>query len=205
MSHDPSISSTDKVTPIMVPVTDTSIIATVGPSLIKSINNQFASTTKVSSITALPNSSIIEYLSTSSTKSIGPLVSSKVTVPSTILPKSSSVDKVNSPSTKSVDSLPSSTVKLTTIIESNSPIVETVVSTSTLSGVYMDIRVSHLEVEHGSTIEIRLYELQVKITCTIYELTSIMVLQNGINVSIKISLINYLITALNKVRLSPYL
>ena len=47
----------------------------------------------------------------------------------------------------------------------------------------MYIRVSHLEIEPGSTNEIRLYELQTKITCTIYELISIMLSQNDINVS----------------------
>ena len=182
-SRDQPISLTDKVAPFMVPVTDTSIIATVGSSLTKSIDNQFSSTTKVASNTVLPNSPIFENISTSSTKFIGPLVSSKVMISSTILPKSSSVDKVNSLSNTSVDPLPSSTVKLTTIIDSNSSIVETVVSTSTLSVANMDIRVSHLEFEHGSTIEIMLYELQVKTTCIIYELISIMLSQNDINIS----------------------
>ena len=45
-SRDSPISSTDKVAPIMVPVTDTSIIAYVGSSLTKSFINQFSSTTK---------------------------------------------------------------------------------------------------------------------------------------------------------------
>ena len=93
-SRDQPISLTGKVAPFMVPVTDTSIIATVGSSLTKSIDNQFSSTTKVASNTVLPNSSIFENISTSSTKFIGPLVSSKVMISSTILPKSSSVDKV---------------------------------------------------------------------------------------------------------------
>ena len=182
-SHDPPISSTDKVAPIIVPVTDTSIIASVGPSLTKSLINQFSSTTKVASISVLPNLLIVEHLSTLSTKFIGPLVSSKVTIPSTILPKSSSIDKVNSSSTTSVDLLPSSTFKLTTIIDSNSSIFEKDVSTSTPSVAYMDISVSHLEIEPGYYNEIRLYELQVKITCTISELISIMLSQNDINVS----------------------
>ena len=47
----------------------------------------------------------------------------------------------------------------------------------------MDIRVSHLEIEHGSSNDIMLYELQVKITCTISEHISIMLSQNDINVS----------------------
>ena len=66
-SRDPSISSTDKVAPIMVPVTDTSAIATIGSSLTKSIDNQFSSTTKVASITVLPNLLIVENRPTSST------------------------------------------------------------------------------------------------------------------------------------------
>ena len=119
-SLDPPISSTNKVAPIMVPVTDTSIIAFIAFSLTRSIDNQLSSTTKVASITVQPNSSIVKNLSTSSTKFIGPLVSSKVTIQSILLPKLSSVDKVNSSSTTSVDPLPSSSVKLTTIIDSNS-------------------------------------------------------------------------------------
>ena len=107
----------------------------------------------------------------------------RVTKPSTILPKLSSVDKVNSPSSTSVDPLPSSIVKMTIIIDSNSSIVETVVSTPTLSVADMDIRVSHLDIEDGSTIEIRIYELQVKITCNIYELISIILSQNDIKIS----------------------
>ena len=126
---------------------------------------------------------IIEHRSTSSTKLIGPLVSSKVTIPSTILPKLSSVDKFNSSPTTSVDPLPSSTVKSTTIIDSNSSIFEKVVSTSTLSVAYMHISVSHLEIEPGFSNEIKLYKLQIKITCTILDLISIMLSQNDINVS----------------------
>ena len=60
---------------------------------------------------------------------------------------------------------------MTTIIDSNLSIFE------------INIRVSHIEIEDGSTIEIRLYELQVKNTCTIYELISIMLSQKDINVS----------------------
>ena len=130
----------------------------------------------------LPNSSIVEK-STSPTKFIGPLVSSKVIILSNILPKLSLVVKFCSTSTMSVDPLPCSTFKSITIIDSNSSIVETVVTTSTQSVAYMDIRVSHLEFEHGSTIEIMLYELQVKTTCIIYELISIMLSQNDINIS----------------------
>ena len=74
-------------------------------------------------------------------------------------------------------------IPLTTIIDSNSSTVETVVFTSTLSVAYMNIRVSHLEIEDSSTIEIRLHKLQVKITCTIYGLIPIMLSQNDINVS----------------------
>ena len=59
-SRDPSISLTGKVVLIMVPVFDTLIIATVGSSLTKSVDNQFSSTNKVASITVLPNSSIVE-------------------------------------------------------------------------------------------------------------------------------------------------
>ena len=118
-SRDPLISSTDEVTPIMVPVTDTSIIVSVGSILTKSINNQFSTTTNIPSIPVLPNSSINENIATSSTYFIGLLVSSKVTILSTILPKLSRVDKVNSPSTTSIYSLPNSTAKLTTIIDSN--------------------------------------------------------------------------------------
>ena len=204
-SRDPPISSTDKVAPIMVPVTDTSIVASVGSSLTKSLNNQFSSTINVASISVQPNSLIIEHLSMSSTKFIGPLEPSKVTIPSTILPKLSSVDKVNSSSTTSVDPLSSSSVKLTIIIDSNSSIFD------------IDITVSHIEIEDGSTFEIRLYELQIKSTCIIYELISIMLSQKDMNVSryrvilmycgkiymISRSLINCLITALNKTRLSP--
>ena len=60
---------------------------------------------------------------------------------------------------------------MTTIIDSNSSIFD------------IDITVSHIEIEDGSTIKIRLYELQVKSTCTIYELISIMLLKNDNNVS----------------------
>ena len=130
----------------------------------------------------LPNSSIVEK-STSPTKFIGPLVSSKVIILSNILPKLSLVVKFCSPSTMSVDPLPCSTFKSITIIDSNSSIVETVVTTSTQSVAYMDIRVSHLEIEPGSSNEIRLYELQVKITCTISDFISIVLSQNDINVS----------------------
>ena len=182
-SRDPPISSTDKVAPIMVPVTDTSIVASVGSSLTKSLNNQFSSTINVASISVQPNSLIIEHLSMSSTKFIGPLEPSKVTIPSTILPTLSSVDKVDSSSATSVDSLPSSTVKLTTIINSNSSIFEKDVSTSTLSVAYMDISVSRLEIEPGYSNEIRLYKLQVNITCTISEIISIMLSQKDINIS----------------------
>ena len=202
-SRDPPISSTDKVAPIMVPVTDTSIVASVGSSLTKSLNNQFSSTINVASISVQPNSLIVEHLSMSSTNFIGPLESSKVTIPSTILPKLSSVDKVNSSSTTSVDPLSSSSVKLTIIIDSNSSIFD------------IDITVSHIEIEDGSTFEIRLYELQIKSTCIIYELIPIMLSQKDMNVSryrvilmycgkiymISRSLINCLITALNKTRL----
>ena len=79
-SRDPPISSAYKVAPIMVPVTDTSIIVYVGSSLTKSLNNQCSSSTNIASISVLPNSLIVEHLSTSSTKFIGPLVSSKVTI-----------------------------------------------------------------------------------------------------------------------------
>ena len=120
-SRDPPMSSTDKVAPLMVPVTNTSAIATVGSSLTKSIDNQFSSTTEAASIMVLPNSSIVEDRSTS-TKFIGPVVSSKVTIPSTILPKSSIVDTLNSLATTSVHPLPSSIVKLITIIDSHSSI-----------------------------------------------------------------------------------
>ena len=44
----------------------------------------------------------------------------------------------------------------------------------------MDIRVSNIEIEDGSIFEIRLYKLQVKGTCTIYELNSIMLSQKSI-------------------------
>ena len=47
----------------------------------------------------------------------------------------------------------------------------------------MDISVSHLEIEPGFSNEIRLYKLQIKITCTISNLISIMLSQNDINVS----------------------
>ena len=47
----------------------------------------------------------------------------------------------------------------------------------------MDISVSHLEIEPGFSNEIRLYKLQIKITCTISDLISIMLSQNDINVS----------------------
>ena len=47
----------------------------------------------------------------------------------------------------------------------------------------MDIRVSHLEIESGSSNEIKLYELQVNIAYTISELITIMLSQNDINVS----------------------
>ena len=47
----------------------------------------------------------------------------------------------------------------------------------------MDIRVRHLEIEPGSSNEIKLYELQVKITCIISELIIIMLSQKYINVS----------------------
>ena len=142
-SCDPPISSTDKVVPIMVPVTDTSIVASVGSPLTNSLKNQCSSTTNVASISVIPNLLIVEHLSTSSTKFIDSLVSSKVTIPSTILPKLSSVDKVNSSSTTGVDPLPSYSIKLTKIIDSKSSIFDKYVSTLTLSFAYMDIRVSH--------------------------------------------------------------
>ena len=47
----------------------------------------------------------------------------------------------------------------------------------------IDITVSHIEIEDGSTFEIRLYELQIKSTCIIYELISIMLSQKDINIS----------------------
>ena len=56
-------------------------------------------------------------------------------------------------------------------------------TTSTQSVAYMDIRVRHLEIDHGSSNEIKLYELQVKTICTILELITIMLSQNDINVS----------------------
>ena len=61
-SRDSSISSTDKVAPIMVSVPDTSCIITIGSSLTKSVDNQFSSTAKVASITVLPSSSIVEFV-----------------------------------------------------------------------------------------------------------------------------------------------
>jgi len=56
-------------------------------------------------------------------------------------------------------------------------------TTSTQSVAYMNIRVRHLEIDHGSSNEIKLYELQVKTICTISELITIMLSQNDINVS----------------------
>ena len=47
----------------------------------------------------------------------------------------------------------------------------------------MDISVSHLEIESGSSNEIKLCELQDKISCTISELITIMLSPNDINVS----------------------
>ena len=47
----------------------------------------------------------------------------------------------------------------------------------------MDFRVRRLEIEPDFSNEIKLYELQVKITCTISELITIMLSQNYINVS----------------------
>ena len=47
----------------------------------------------------------------------------------------------------------------------------------------MDIRVRHLKIEPDCSNEIKLYKLQVKITCTISELMTIMLSQNDINVS----------------------
>ena len=182
-SRDLPIYLTIKVISNMIPVPNISIVAKVCPSSTKSVDNQFSSTINVASIMVLPNSSIDEKVFTSSTKFIGPLVSSKVTITSTILPKSLIVDKVCSQSTISVESLPCSIVKSTTIIDSNLSIVKTVVTTSTQGVGYMDIRVSRLEIEHGSSNEIRLYELQVKISCSVSELISIMLSQNDINVS----------------------
>ena len=105
------------------------------------------------------NSSIVEKKSTPPTKIVGPLVSSTVTISPIILPKPSIVDTVCTPSTKSVDPLPSSTVKSTTVIVSNSSIFEIVCTSSTQSVSYMGIRVRHLEIESGSSNEIKLYEL----------------------------------------------
>ena len=168
-SRDPPISSTDNVAPIMVPVTDTSIVASIGFSLTKCLINPCSSTTNVPSISVQPNSLIVEHLFTSSTNFICPLESSKVTIPSSIFPKLSSVDKVNSSSATIVDPLSSSSPKLTTIIDTNSSIFD------------IDITVSHIVIEDGSTFE-RLYELQIKNTCTIYELISIMLSLKDINV-----------------------
>ena len=47
----------------------------------------------------------------------------------------------------------------------------------------MDISVSYLEIESGSSNEIKLCELQDKISCTISELITIMLSPNDINVS----------------------
>ena len=169
-SRDLPISSTDKVASIMVPVTDTSIVASVGSSLCKCLLNPSSSTTNVASISVQPNSLIVEHLSTSSTNFIGPLESSKVTILSSIFPKLSSVDKINSSSTTIVDPLPSSSLKLTKIIDTDSSIFD------------IDSTVSHIVIEDGSTFE-RLYELQIKNSCTIYELISIVLSQKDINVS----------------------
>ena len=131
----------------------------------------------------MPNLSIVEKVSTPSTTIIGPLLCSTDTIPPIVLLKLSIVDKVCSPPTKSIDPLPFSTVKSTTINISHSSIVKTVCTTSTQSVAYMDIRVRHLKIETGSSNEIKLYELQVQITCTISEFTTIMLSQTDINVS----------------------
>ena len=49
----------------------------------------------------------------------------------------------------------------------------------------MDISVSHLEIEPGFSNEIKSYESQAEITCTISELITIILSQNNINVSRK--------------------
>ena len=59
-SRYPPISSTTKVARIMVPVPNTSIVATIYSSSTKSVSNQFFSTAKVASIMAQPKSSIVE-------------------------------------------------------------------------------------------------------------------------------------------------
>ena len=46
----------------------------------------------------------------------------------------------------------------------------------------MNLSVRHLEIKGGDYNEIKLYELQVKITCTILELIDIMLSQNDINI-----------------------
>ena len=47
----------------------------------------------------------------------------------------------------------------------------------------MNISIRYLEIEPGVSNEIKLYELQVKITCTILGFINIMLSQNDINVS----------------------
>ena len=67
----------------------------------------------------------------------------------------------------------------------------------------MNLSVRHLEIKGSDYNEIKLYELQVKITCTILELIDIMLSQNDINIySDRVVMINYLITALKKTRVS---
>ena len=131
----------------------------------------------------VPNSSNIEKKSTPPTKSVDPLVFSTVKIPPIMLPKPSIVEKVYTPPTKSVDPLVSSTVKSPTIIVSNPSTVETVSTTLTQSVAYMDIRVRHLEIEPDCSNKIKLYELQIKISCTISELITIMLSQNDVDVS----------------------
>ena len=58
------ISSTDKVALTMVPVTDTSIVLSIGSSLTKCLNTQHSSTTNVASISVQTNSLIVEKNST---------------------------------------------------------------------------------------------------------------------------------------------
>ena len=47
----------------------------------------------------------------------------------------------------------------------------------------MDIRVRHFKIEPGCSNKIKLYKLQIKMSCTILEIIAIMLLQNDMNVS----------------------
>ena len=110
----------------------------------------------------------------SSTNKVAPImvpVTDTLIVPSVgfSLAKSPSVDKDNSSLTTNFDPLSSSSPNMTTNIDSNPVILE------------FDITVSHIVVEGDSSIE-KIYKFEIKNTCSINDLITIMLSLKDINV-----------------------